>query len=220
MRLSTTFRPLRTFAVGCVVAAVISGGCDEFNVTGGDEEPKRPPPLAPIEPLNEPAPALSFDTTLPSQARPRLVARLRLREPNEDYTVYVADFVPDRLGRTVCFLRYLARGDGQDDDDLGPNDSTCVDPREVIGLHREVGSGNETPRVLAGVVYRNINALRIEFSECGVATYPLRGPLLPSEPSRRIFIIDDGDDCRWYKAQALRDGVVVEEVLKPEPPSD
>jgi hypothetical protein len=199
--------------VGCVFLLLsVSVGCSGIN---SDSEGSTPPPLSKVDWLDEPAPPLPFDAVYSRDLYPRLLARLKLRD--SDYSAYLADFVPDRSKPTAgaCYLEYVAKGD--DDDDLGASQLRCRDLRDVVALDQlPVGDGRE---VVLGTVDKSIDRLRVKFDECGenvVATYPLRGRMLPTKPSRRIFMLDAGS-CSWSTARAFRNGVQVAFEIRPPP---
>ena len=136
-----------------------------------------------------------------------LVARLR---SSGDVYVYLADF------RAGCFLDYVAHASG------GAaiyQRSICIPVyanSTLRLLHEPDDSGGTLNRhwLTVGTVDAGIEKLRRTFRQCGSKTYTLNAPLLPSDPSRRIFMLDGGS-CDWKLAELLTGGSVVARVEQP-----
>ena len=70
-----------------------------------------------------------------------------------------------------------------------------------------------------GTVGASVDEVRLTFGgSCGVATYQATGPLLRSNPTRRVFMLDQSNGCLWKTAEAIRDGTVIQRYMKPSAP--
>lgn len=74
--------------------------------------------------------------------------------------------------------------------------------------------------MISGTIDASVDRLRIAFEDdCRPASYVLNGPLLRSNPARRVFALDESD-CTFDTVQAIRAGKVVSTFEKPAPYRD
>lgn len=137
---------------------------------------------------------------------PRLVARLRLRNGS---FLHLSDW--DEQPR--CRLVYVADADGTH---RRYSTATCGllplgDPTtdRILDVRFDKPDDGFSPRITTGTVDSSIEELRITFTNCGSRSYLLEGPIVPSKPTRRVFLLDMGK-CTWGKVQAQRGGRVID----------
>jgi len=142
---------------------------------------------------------------------PSLVARLKLRGENSDLFLYLSDWTREKR----CWLKYIAREDGvgglryiQNRCGFLPLGDPASDA--VLDLLQDGPEASAPTRITVGTVDSTVDELRLTFLDCGSRSYALDGPTIPSKPSRRVFLLDQGG-CEWEKAEAVRDGEVVDE---------
>jgi len=86
---------------------------------------------------------------------------------------------------------------------------------------REFAEIDGWPELTIGTVDSTLDTVRLTFAgDCGTGIYRLDGPRLRSNPSRKVFILDQSNGCLWRTAEAIRDDVVVERYEKPAAPRD
>jgi hypothetical protein len=135
---------------------------------------------------------------------PRLIGRLKLRDGT-----YL--FLTDWSEQPRCRLLYVARADGtgrtygRTTCGVLPLGDRATD--RIIDLYADAPNDGVSPRITTGTVDASMEEMRIHFTDCGSRTYQLDGPLVPSKPTRRIFLLDMGD-CSWGKLEAIREGQV------------
>jgi len=111
-------------------------------------------------------------------------------------------------------------------DDADPAESRCdyfQAPVYVFEFGKQRGDRAfpDWPDVTVGTVGRTVDQVRLTFDgACATQTYEMTGPLLRDNPSRRVFILDERDRCRWKTAEGIADGVIVTTVEKPAPYRD
>lgn len=141
--------------------------------------------------------------------------------------------LPLRAGGTAVFVEYLARsgrycgflyeedGDGgvSGGDQSGPpcarEDGGCIVCIEATRAWEPVPYS-----LLSGTLPSDAEAVRLTFDDGSVASYPLTGPLMRSDPARRVFLVEVEGDPWYRRLEVLRDGVVVDAQEVPALPED
>lgn len=165
------------------------------------------------------------DKTPPAQIRRQMLRQLRSEAPATGETGRLLARLPLSDGSHALFGEYLSRGAGyctfewgKDGGSGGPGECAEEDPCRDVCIG---GSSGEDDRhvLLAGVVTADADGLWLQHEDGFVGVYPLTGPKLCSDPTRRVFLAET-DHRFYYGWKLLREGHVIAEMHFPLPPTN
>ena len=149
--------------------------------------------------------------TLEPGETPRIVATLALRFANTPRAYFVEY---KSRGAGMCGFVYDARAPIEP---VGGVVACTEEPHcDAVCLSSSDTSGEGAEHTLvAGTVPTEADSLRLMFRGGRTAVYPLDGPVLPSDRTRRVFMVELDGFRDYRRAQALRNGQVIAEQVMP-----
>jgi hypothetical protein len=182
---------------------------------GGSTDSQSAPPAPTIERLDDAPPPLPQVDPWVKPTTALVVARLDAEGAGE--SLYVGEWPEEPLTTTACYFVFAG---GDEPRDAEPGVVLCDRLDDPLHIYERAEYGG-WPDASVGTLDASIDSVRLVFDgDCGTETYQATGPLLRSSPTRRIFMLDQGNGCLWNSAEAIRDGAVVMRYEKPAAPRD